>query len=59
MGGAIFNNGGTVALTSCIIVSNTAVGGTGYSNYNAALFSSVGGVGLGGAIYNIGGVICR
>jgi len=49
MGGAIFNNGGTVALTSCNVVSNNATGGAG-SN-------SGGGDGLGGAIYNLAGTL--
>jgi hypothetical protein len=56
MGGAIFNNGGTVALTGCTVVSNNAVGGAGYINSSFdQQFSSLGGVGLGGAIYNLAG----
>jgi hypothetical protein len=47
MGGAINNNGGTVALMGCTVVSNAAVGGAGTS--------APGGEGLGGAIYNLAG----
>jgi len=54
MGGAILNNGGTVALTGCIVVSNLAVGGAGYTNCIYPT-NSVGGVALGGAIYNLAG----
>ena len=52
MGGAILNNGGTVALTGCTVVSNLAVGGMGLAECQS---SSAGGAGLGGAIYNLAG----
>lgn len=54
MGGAILNNGGTVALTGCLIVSNNATGGAG----SAAQFpntGAAGGAGWGGAICNLAG----
>jgi hypothetical protein len=54
LGGAILNNGGTVALTGCTVVSNLAIGGTGYTNCPFPS-NSVGGVALGGAIYNLAG----
>jgi len=54
LGGAIFNNGGVVALTGCTVVSNLAVGGAGYTNLPHSS-NSVGGVALGGAVYNLAG----
>jgi hypothetical protein len=54
MGGAILNNGGTVALTGCTVVSNVAVGGAGYLNCIWPT-NSAGGVALGGAICNLTG----
>jgi fibronectin-binding autotransporter adhesin len=53
-GGAVLNNGGTVALSSCTVVSNLAVGGAGYANCIYPTNSN-GGAGLGGAIYNLAG----
>jgi hypothetical protein len=56
MGGAILNSGGTVALTSCTIVSNLAIGGSGYgTNVGIQNPFSAGGAGLGGAVYNRAG----
>lgn len=55
LGGAILNNGGTVALTGCTVVSNLAIGGAGYATSVFSPLSSVGGIGQGGAIYNLAG----
>ncbi len=51
MGGAILNNGGTVALTGCTLASNNAVGGAGYTGSPP----TAGGAGMGGAIYSHAG----
>lgn len=47
MGGAIFNDAGTVQLTNTTLHANTATGGTGYQSSD--------GSGLGGAIFNYNG----
>jgi hypothetical protein len=47
MGGAIFNDAGTVTLENSTLTSNTAQGGTGYNN----------GQGLGGAVFNYNGTL--
>jgi hypothetical protein len=54
LGGAIFNNGGTVALTGCIVASNNAVGGAGLTNTSSGAPLAAG-AGMGGAIYNLAG----
>ncbi len=47
MGGAIFNDGGTVTITNSTLTGNTAQGGTGANN----------GEGLGGAIFSLNGTL--
>jgi hypothetical protein len=54
MGGAIFNEAGTVTITNSTITGNTASGGAGGSNkYGTA----GGGLGLGGGIFNLNGAV--
>jgi hypothetical protein len=55
LGGAILNNGGTVALTGCTVVSNSAVGGNGLAN-TGTMVGSLGGSASGGAIFSSGSV---
>ena len=47
MGGAVFNDGGTVTITNSTLTGNTAQGGTGANN----------GEGLGGAIFSLNGTL--
>ncbi|MBI3851507.1 MAG: hypothetical protein HY298_14710 [Verrucomicrobia bacterium] len=62
-GGAIFNNGGSVVATDCIFAGNTAIGIDGFAGADGkshpdaganGVHGGAGGVGLGGAIYNLG-----
>ncbi len=49
-GGAIYNNGGTIAATSCAFLRNDAQGGTGGAGSTFGL-NGTGGTGSGGAIF--------
>ena len=57
LGGAVFNDGGSVIITNSTLADNSAIGGSG----GATLFSSghagTSGSGLGGAVFNRGGSI--
>jgi hypothetical protein len=56
-GGAILNNGGAVALVSCVVVSNKVIGGdAGIDSDTLAPFPT-GGQGMGGAICSFGGSV--
>jgi hypothetical protein len=64
MGGAIFNHGGTVALTSCSFQGNQALGGVGGAAGLQVGTQGVsgtpggsGGGGYGGAIFNLNGTV--
>jgi hypothetical protein len=50
-GGAIYNQGGTVDLLSCVLSNNAALGGNGSRNSTNA------GVAQGGAVYNLAGAL--
>jgi len=50
MGGAVFNYGGTIAVTNSTFASNSAAGGT-------SPFGLPAGDGLGGAIFNLNGTV--
>jgi hypothetical protein len=52
MGAAMLNNGGTVILIGCTLVSNTVAGGAGWVGSSSG---SAGGPGRGGAICNLAG----
>ena len=56
MGAAVWNNGGSVALTGCVLVNNTVAGGAGYSDLVNQL-DSAGGPGVGGALFNQAGTL--
>jgi hypothetical protein len=51
MGGAVFNFGGSFALTNCTLTANTALGG------NAGAGGIAAGNGLGGAVFNLDGTL--
>ncbi|MFN8490264.1 MAG: hypothetical protein U0350_21935 [Caldilineaceae bacterium] len=58
LGGAIFNHGGLLTITSSIFHFNLARGGDGYpSLYESAFSDSHGASGLGGAIFNLNGTV--
>jgi hypothetical protein len=50
-GGAIYNQGGTVDLLSCVLSNNAALGG------NGSMKSTNAGVAQGGAVYNLAGAL--
>jgi hypothetical protein len=56
LGGAIFNEGGTVSVLNSTLTGNTAQGGAGYHDFTDNTGSS-GGSGYGGAIFNLNGTI--
>jgi hypothetical protein len=51
LGGAVFNDAGTVSLLNCTLTANAAHGGNGDSGFGA----SAGGSGLGGALFALNG----
>ena len=57
LGGAVFNDGGTVTITNSTLTGNQAVGGTGGSAMNNGSHGGAGanGQGLGGAVFNRNG----
>jgi hypothetical protein len=61
MGGAVFNNGGTVTITDSTLTGNTATGGAGgaggVDSSGRASQTGSGGSGFGGAIFNRNGTL--
>jgi len=55
MGGAIFNNGGTVTITSSTIMGNSAIGGLGGTNFGGGTAGN--GKALGGGVFNYNGTV--
>jgi hypothetical protein len=56
LGGAIFNDSGTVTITNSTITGNSAVGGTGGAG-SSALAKGASGQGLGGGLFNRNGTV--
>jgi hypothetical protein len=56
VGGAVWNNAGTLQATDCVFTNNSVLGGTGGPATSALAFNSGGG-GYGGAIYSFHGAL--
>jgi hypothetical protein len=57
VGGAIYNAGGTLALYSCVLSNNRALGGNGGNGHTSFKTNGAGASASGGAIYNAGGTV--
>jgi len=57
LGGAVWNNAGTLQATDCTFSNNLALGGTGGPGVSGTIAFNFGGGGYGGAIYNDAGTL--
>src|SRR6266568_1167865 len=57
MGGAVWNQAGTLEATDCLFANNAAFGGIGGPGVSGTIAFNFGGGGFGGAIYNDAGVL--
>jgi hypothetical protein len=57
IGGAVWNNGGTLQASDCVFSNNMALGGTGGPGVSGTIAFNFGGLGYGGAIFNDAGVL--